>query len=173
METFLSTSTHIEHETEWRDALERSLDRLSITLVAIRDEDQAMVSLGHMRYDACNGAGGQAEQEYIFRPHHANLPLFPSARFYLNPTASLHVTHDTTGNGTLDHLEFRLEHYSGEAIGSHNSEGFVDILERDRYEYLLSYLAGVHHHARGQALSTIENWHIEAVDAGIVTQWQS
>ena len=172
METFLSISTHIEHEMEWRDALDRSLARMSITLVAIRDEDQAMVSLGHMRYDACNGTAGQAEQEYIFRPHqgihHATLPLFQSARFYLNPTASLHVTHDTAGDGTLDHLEFRLEHYSREAIGSHNSEGFVDILERHRYEYLLSYLAGVHHHARGQALATIENWHIEAVAAGIV-----
>ena len=77
------------------------------------------------------------------------------------------VTHDTTGDGTLENLELWLEHYSEEALDQ-DPYGHMGLYDDEKFTYLLSYLAGVHHHAREQALATIENWHDEAARTGMV-----
>jgi len=164
MEAFLRTPTD--------DAPNDYLHHMSITVVAIRDEDQAMVSLGRFLFVGPNGVAGHAEQEYIFRPHEVNYqsaarPLFSSARFELRPIVYLTVTHDTTGDGTLEYLELWLEHYSEEALDQ-DPHGHMGLYDDEKFTYLLSYLAGVHHHAREQALATIENWHVEAAHAGMI-----
>jgi len=164
MEAFLRTPTDY--------ATDDYLHHMSITVVAIRDEDQAMVSIGRFLYVGPNGIAGHLDQEYIFRPHEVNYqsaarPLFSSARFELRPIAYLTVTHDTNGDGTLDYLELWLEHYSEEALDQ-DPHGHMGLYNDEKFTYLLSYLAGVHHHAREQALATIENWHVEAAHAGMI-----
>ena len=77
MEALLRTSTYDTHDDY--------LHHMSITVVAIRDEDQAMVSIGRFLYVGPNGVAGHLDQEYIFRPHEVNYqsaarPLFSSAR---------------------------------------------------------------------------------------------
>ncbi len=160
MEAFLSCP--MDNPWEFTYATEDYLDPMSITLIAIRNEDQAMLSLGNLIYTAPNGTVGHADQDYIFKSRDSARPLFSSARFDLRQVVSLHVTHDINGCGTLEALNLRIEHHSEEAVGSHNANGFVDICEPEQFEYLISYLAGGHHLAREQALATIEHWHVEA-----------
>lgn len=154
MEDFLTTPTR---KWDLDTGAETYLKPIQITLVAIRDEDQAMVSLGRLSFDEPMGTEGNATQSYLWRSRAA---LFSSERFDLKPTAILDATHDANGNGTLVSLDLRLEHYSEEAM-THGDDGFVDILENAQYEYLLSYLAGIHHRVRESTLATIEDWHAE------------
>ena len=129
MEDFLTTPTR---KWDLDTGAETYLKPIQITLVAIRDEDQAMVSLGRLSFDEPMGTEGNATQSYLWRSRAA---LFSSERFDLKPTAILDATHDANGNG--------------------------DILENAQYEYLLSYLAGIHHRVRESTLATIEDWHAE------------
>ena len=157
MEDFLTTPTD-------DDEFEGYLRSVGITVVAIRNDDQAMVSLGHFRFHEAIGSVGATEQEYAFK---SRQPLFSSERFELTPLAVLRVTHDEWGVGTLDALELRLEHYSPEAVyHPHNADGFVEPPGSGecyfQFRYLLSYLAGTHHRSREQALATIKQWHAKA-----------
>ena len=126
------------------------LQRCKITIVAIRDQDEAMVSLGHFIFDNPLSGIGDAEQRYDFK---SRTPLFSSERFNLRMKAVLEVTHNTEGGG-VNLLEIRLEHYSPPSVLVRNNGKFA---------YLLSYLAGTHHLARESALATIENWHVPAM----------
>ena len=130
------------------DAILDYLQRCKITIVAIRDEDDAMVSLGHFTFNNPLSSIGDAEQRYDFK---TRTPLFSSERFNLRMKAVLEVKHNTEGGVNL--LEIRLEHYSPPSVLVRNNGQFA---------YLLSYLAGTHHLARESALATIENWHDEA-----------
>ena len=154
MAEFLTTPTDV-------DDYEGYLRSVGITVVAIRNDDQAMVALGHFRFNDAFGDAGAAEQPYIFRSRQT---LFSLERFQLTPIAILRVTHDADGDGMLNAIELRLEHYSSEAVyHPNNPEGFIEYGDFDfKLRYLLSYLAGIHHRARGRALATIENWHVEA-----------
>ena len=115
---------------------------VSITVVAIRDEDQAMISLGHLYFDDCVGDAHAAEQIYIFESHE---PVLEVTYSYFKPWAVLLMTHDAQGNGTLDVLE----------LGLMKKDDVVHMPHE--FEFLLSYLAGIHHEAREPALETIES----------------
>ena len=115
---------------------------VSITVVAIRDEDQAMISLGHLHFDDCVGDAYAAKQIYIFESHESVLEVTHS---YFKPWAVLLMTHDAQGNGTLDVLE----------LGLMKKDDVVHMPHE--FEFLLSYLAGIHHEARESALETIES----------------
>ena len=131
------------------------LARLRITVIAMRDEDQAMVSLGSFELDS-NVRGGSGEQEmYMFK---ARAPVLVLRDFYLQPMVWLKVTHDEQG-GTLNSLELGLFQnprpvrqaqrmpYIGMPIGS------------EQLEFLLTFLAGIHHDAHRDAMETFESWH--------------
>ena len=133
------------------DANVNYLERCKITIVAIRDQDEAMVSLGQFIFDDPLSPIGDAEQRYDFK---SRTPLFSSERFNLRIMAVLEVTHNTEGDGGVNLLEIRLQHYSPPSVLVRNNGQFA---------YLLSYLAGTHHLARESALATIENWHVEAM----------
>ena len=132
------------------------LQRVNITVIAIRDEDGAMVSLGQFVFDDPVGAVGDADQKYDFR---SRTPLFSSARFNLRLMATLEAVHNAEGHGYLHELVLRLHHYSPEI---ERNDGYVDTCDEYQFGHLLSYLAGIHHLARAHALATIENWHDEA-----------
>ena len=136
------------------------LQRVNITVIAIRDEDGAMVSLGQFVFDDPVGAVGDADQKYDFR---SCTPLFSSARFNLRLMATLEAVHGLWDHGYLHELVLRLNHYSPEIVNPIvRNDGYVDTCDESQFAHLLSYLAGIHHLARAHALATIENWHDEA-----------
>ena len=146
MATFLTTSTddYIDGNSDVY------LQRLCITVVAMRDEDQAMVSLGQLFFDDANGGVGDPEQIYVFRSRD---PVLSLDRFQLMPTAVIRATHDDVyGNGTLDSLELDLERHRL----THRQN--ARLCWPRQFEYVLSYLAGVHHQARDDAYETIAGW---------------
>ena len=146
MATFLTTSTddYIDGNSDVY------LQRICITVVAMRDEDQAMVSLGQLFFDDANGGVGDPEQIYVFRSRD---PVLSLDRFQLMPTAVIRATHDDVyGNGTLDSLELDLERHRL----THRQN--ARLCWPRQFEYVLSYLAGVHHQARDDAYETIAGW---------------
>ena len=128
---------------------------VKITIVAIRDADDAMVSVGHFTLNNPSSGIGDAEQRYDFT---SRTPLFSSERFDLRMRATLDAVHNAEGHGGLDALVLRVEHYSDEY---ERNDGYIDTCDESQFAYLLSYLAGTHHLARESALATIENWHVE------------
>ena len=155
MERLLTQSTDWDIEVEEEATTLEYLRRCKITIVAIRDQDDAMVSLGHFIFDNPSSPIGNPNQYYDFR---SRTTLFSSARFNLQMMANLEVTHNTEGHGGLNLLEIRLCHYSPELV---RNNGYVK--DESQFAYLLSYLAGTHHLARESALATIKNWHVEAI----------
>ena len=140
------------------DAIYDYLQRCKITVIAIRDQDDAMVPLGQFVFeDPLDSSIGDTDQQYDFK---SRTTLFSSARFNLRMMATLEVSHNTEGRGGLNELVLRLEHYSPESV---RNDGYVDTCDESQFAYLLSYLAGTHHLARESALATIENWHVEAI----------
>ena len=151
---------HLGDTSGWTSMRWRPWRGVKITIVAIRDEDEAMVSLGQFIVDDIDDSMPSTVLT-DFKPRTA---LFSSARFDLRPMAILQVVVDPRiPNATTVHgLELRLQHflhYSGEAGGHFE---FLNTLDNSQWEHLLSYLAGTHHLARAPALATIENWHVEA-----------
>ena len=159
MERMLTQPT--DDDTEGTIATTNFLQRVNITVIAIRDQDEAMVSLGQFVFDDPVGAVGDADQKYDFR---SRTPLFSSARFNLRMMASLEAVHNAEGHGGVDVLVLRLAHYSPEYVRNRlESEGEIGTCDESQFAYVLSYLAGIHHLARESALETIENWHVEAM----------
>ena len=138
------------------------MERISITVVAIRDSDQAMVSLGRFAFDDSCGDYGAAKGAYAFDPVQ---PLLAFPRFELQSRLFLCATHDDmAGGGSLDELLLTVSHVSDEARQHNNfGDNWVGYREEDDFRYLLTYLAGVHHVAGEQARATIEAWHEEGM----------
>ena len=129
------------------------LGRLSITLVAIRKSDEAMVSLGHfsiLSWDQVFGTGNP-DQSFKFNssPH---VPLFASPGHQFRADLWLGTLHGTTGGGTLNYLDLEITH-SVTRETTHSGE-----LSTHSMQYLLTYLAGVQPFERAAALRTIQTW---------------
>ena len=145
---------------------------VKITIVAIRDEDDAMVSLG--QFTGCDsivysddGLPEVDEVEYGFKSRTAlySSAVGDSGHFNLRLCATLVKVYETEGYGSVKTLELRLEHYSELAVvnrDSINPDGHVGTYRKFQLEYLLSYLAGIHHLARAAALLAIETSHVES-----------
>ena len=131
------------------------LGPLSITLVAIRDVDQAMISLGHFSYDDHFDETGEPDQEFIFLDAHRDHHLFATESSQLR----LHLylgTHHDAARGTLTYLKLEVRHY-------HSAGGEIEIapiasLDSHAIRYLLTFLAGVQPFERAEASRTIESW---------------
>ena len=132
--------------------------RVKITIVAIRDEDDAMVSLGQFIFN--NGPRDYSEEATeILCGFESRTALFSNARFNLRLRATLVMEHDAEGHGSVNALELKLYHHFEFAVRSRETYGYVYVCSKSQLEYLLSYLAGTHHLARAPALATIESWH--------------
>ena len=131
------------------------LARLRITVIAMRDEDQAMVSLGSFELDS-NVRGGSGEQEmYMFK---ARAPVLVLRDFYLQPMVWLKVTHDEQG-GTLNSLELGLFQNPRSSRQNQRMPYIGMPIRSDQLEFLLTFLAGIHHDAQHDAMETFESWH--------------
>jgi hypothetical protein len=144
----------------WRSSY---LDSLRISLVAVREADQATVALGQFLLDDALGITDEASQEYLFHPkrfsNYRNMRLLETERSEFEAFVTLNLTHDATGGGggTLDSLEVGVTMLTP-AYQDGTKYYLAEDLSRPRVEFLFSYLAGVHHCARKGALATIEGW---------------
>ena len=138
------------------------LEPLTIALVAIRDHDQAMVSLGlydfHELGSDLDGIG--EEKLYYFCPRTA---LFSSAHSALELWTFLFPTQDAH----VHRLELRLIQSTREprSSGGDGPQDFGDgpqWCDESRFQHVLSYLAGINPLARESALAKIESWFVKA-----------
>ena len=131
---------------------------VEMTLIAVRDHDQAMVPLGFfyidddgVEYDYSDIWDG-LELDFI------GWELFTSARSDLKLLASLVLTQDAG----VHRLELGLQHtIPGPRLEEDDDDWYL--FDESRFRHVLSYLAGIHHPAaRASALATIESWFVEA-----------
>ena len=137
------------------------LARLRITVIAMRDEDQAMVSLGSFELDnhLCAGSGEQ-KMMYMFR---TRIPFMFLRDFLLTPFLWLCVTHDEQG-GTLNSLELGLYQIPSPPRGRQTQRAPYRSMPcaSDQVEFMLTFLAGIHHphhNAHQEAMEEFESWH--------------
>ena len=150
------------------------LHRLGITVVAIRDEDQAMVSFGHFVLDCNMGlplsvGSGDGGEMYVFRLRDPHGTILLLRDFSLKPVVELYVTHDKNG-GTLNSLQLGLFQNPRPPRRRPAPPTYVHQTYRnypcepDQLELLLTFLAGVHRNAHLTALDIMERWHDIAVN---------
>ena len=128
-------------------------EHVKIALVAVRDHDQAMVSLSHL--NICYASHG-GERTYGFSVFGVIRGLAASARSHLQLEALLSVTQDGYVNG----LELRPQ-----CVVCPHGDCDPDIYSCDEslFQYLLTYLAGIHNPTtRAFVLARIESWLVGA-----------
>ena len=131
------------------------LARLRITVIAMRDEDQAMVSLGSLVLDDHMVAGSGGKKLYMFKNR---APVLVLREFYLQPMVWLKVTHDEQG-GTLNSLELGL-YQNPRPVRQNQRMPYIGMpIRSDQLEFLLTFLAGIHHDAHQEAMEEFETWH--------------
>ena len=124
---------------------------LSITLVAIRDVDQAMVSLGHFSLGDHVDGDGEPDQEFSFIDDHRDHHLFAApglkfkARLYL-------ATHHNAAGGRFEYLDLEVHRYEPREDEDYR----VGELRSYQLRYLLTFLAGAQPFERAEAIRTME-----------------
>ena len=136
------------------DTPRRYLERLQFAVVAIRDEDQAMIPLGLCDYDRCVNfdLGSTTLQTFSFRDHRHL--LFSTDRLEFRTELFLQVALNGDGSRvlSLDGLDIQL-HWQSKLDEDHAD--YLEILEP---VFLLTFLAGVHYSLINEALRTIDSW---------------
>ena len=131
---------------------EYALRGLAITLIAIRDVDQAMVSIGKFPYDDHADGSGEPDQVFVFTSRE---PLLAVPGFNFRPDLLLKTLHDSDGDGELISLRLGVDCISTKA----EFDRYVGDLGKAQIRYLLTYLAGVPRQSvRDEALTTIKSW---------------
>ena len=122
--------------------------RVRFTLIAIRDEDQAMIPLGSFRF---------AEDR--------NDPTFysPQALYQTEQNEILLELIVNADDGELNSLELSVELHDRTNAKAVRHERWLDDLTKRQVEYLLTHLAGAYdYRSRPHALVTIGNWFNDA-----------
>ena len=125
---------------------------LSITLVAIRDVDQAMVSLGYFSLGDHVDGNGEPDQEFSFIDDHRDHHLFAAPGFSFRAQLYL-ATHHNAAGGTLTHLDLEVHRYETREEDYRKGE-----LRQYQLRYLLTFLAGGQPFERAEAIRTMEEW---------------
>ena len=133
---------------------ESFMERLLISIVAVREADSAMISLGCFLYQWVNEAEmGESKWNCQFL---AQEPIFNTPKnFCVYPVLTLNHTHDSDGSGALNFLELHMSIY----YKAGNSLMHCDILTRERMQFVLTYLAGAHHLNRSDMRRVIDEWY--------------
>ena len=143
---FLAKMNTTETEDEY------ALRGLAITLIAIRDVDQAMVSIGKFPYEDHTTGEGNPDQVFVFTSRE---PLFAVPGFNFEPELYLETRHNSDGDGELISLRLGVDCISTKA----EFDRYVGDLGNAQIRYLLTYLAGIPRQSvRDEALTTIKSW---------------
>ena len=131
---------------------EAALRGITITLIAIRDVDEAMVSIGKFQFEDHIEGDGEPDQVFAFTSRE---PLFAVPGFNFEPELYLETRHNSDGDGELISLRLGVDCIATEAEFGR----YVGDLGNAQIRYLLTYLAGVPRQSiRDDALRTIEGW---------------
>ena len=131
---------------------EAALRGITITLIAIRDVDEAMVSIGKFQFEDHIEGDGEPDQVFAFTSRE---PLFAVPGFNFEPELYLETRHNSDGDGELISLRLGVDCISPKA----EFDRYVGDLGNAQIRYLLTYLAGVPRQSiRDDALRTIEGW---------------
>jgi len=123
---------------------------VEMTLVAVRDHDQAMVPLG---FFYINDDSVEYDYHDIGELDFIGWKLFTSARSRLELLASFVLTQDAS----VHRLELALQHtIPGPRLEEDDDDWYL--FDESRFRHVLSYLAGIHPAARASAFATIESW---------------
>ena len=143
---FLAKMNTTETEDEY------ALRGLTMTMIAIRDVDQAMVSIGKYEFEDHIEGDGDPDQKFLFT---CREPLFAVKGFNFEPELYLETRHNSDGDGELISLRLGVDCISTKA----EIDRYVGDLGNAQIRYLLTYLAGVPRQSiRDDALRTIEGW---------------
>ena len=130
------------------------MQRLRVTLIAIRDVDQATVPLGHFFWVDQYGTNSII-QFHAPRGPGPDYILYQAPNCVLRPEIGFELAHDPSNGGTLGYLNVEFVDYSGS--GSSEDE-YRGELTPDCVRLILTYLAGVPPVRRAQLLHTIRSW---------------
>ena len=127
---------------------------VEMTLVAVRDHDQAMVPLGFFYIDDDGVEHDYSDIQDGDELDFMAWELFTSpGRSDLSLLASLVLTQDAD----VHTLELKLRHtIPVPRLGEYYGDGYL--FDESRFRHVLSYLAGIHPAARASAFATIESW---------------
>ena len=126
---------------------------LSITLVAIRDVDQAMVSLGHFSLGDHIDGNGEPDQEFSFIDDHRDHHLFAAPGFKFRAHLYL-ATHHNAAGGRFEYLDLEVHRYEEREDEDYRKGE----LRSYQLRYLLTFLAGGQPFERAEAIRTMEEW---------------
>ena len=126
---------------------------LSITLVAIRDVDQAMVSLGHFSLGDHIDGNGEPDQEFSFIDDHRDHHLFAAPGFSFRAHLYL-ATHHNAAGGRFEYLDLEVHRYETREDEDYRKGE----LRSYQLRYLLTFLAGGQPFERAEAIRTMEEW---------------
>ena len=126
---------------------------LSITLVAIRDVDQAMVSLGHFSLGDHVDGNGEPDQEFSFIDDHRDHHLFAAPGFSFRAHLYL-ATHHNAAGGRFEYLDLEVHRYEEREDEDYRKGE----LRSYQLRYLLTFLAGGQPFERAEAIRTMEEW---------------
>ena len=131
------------------------LGPLTITLVAIRDVDQAMVSLGHFSFHEHANGTGEPDQAFLFLDSPRDRHLFAVPGFKFKAHLYLGTQHrDDPLVGHLEYLDLEVHRYETHE-GEDSREGEIRSYP---FRYLLTFLAGCQPFERAEAIRTMEEW---------------
>jgi len=128
------------------------LNNLQLTVVAVRDEDQAEIPPGSFCYADDIGAVPHAmQQRYIFRQFSGS--LFSTAESHFDCKIYLSMTHGDAGaTPSMDGLEMHLRFNSKVLLG--NDEEYLSTRQE---KHLITVLGGVHYSLVEEAFGTIRD----------------
>ena len=123
-------------------------DRVQITLIVIRNEDQAMIPLGSFRFDSDPGDPS----------FHSSQALYQTEQFEI--LLELFVNVD---NSELNSLELSVEIHDRTIARIARFDRWLGDLTKQRVGFLFTYLAGAYdYRSRPHALATFESWYEHA-----------
>ena len=141
-----------ETNTDWEHD-EAVLEPFAITLVAIRDVDQAMVSLGHFSFHEHANGTGEPDQAFLFLDSPRDRHLFAVPGFKFKAHLYLGTQHrDDPLVGHLEYLDLEVHRYETHE-GEDSREGEIRSYP---FRYLLTFLAGCQPFERAEAIRTME-----------------
>ena len=129
------------------------LEPFSITLVAIRDVDQAMISLGHFSLGNHVDGNGEPDQEFSFMDDHRDHHLFAAPGFKFRAHLYL-ATHHNAAGGRFEYLDLEVHRYEEREDEDYRKGE----LRSYQLRYLLTFLAGGQPLERAEAIRTMEEW---------------
>ena len=134
------------------DTPRRYLERLQFAVVAIRDEDQAMIPLGLCDYHgSISFTNNSRLHSYSFEDDNI---LFSTDRLEFRVSLCLQVTFG--GVGTTPSMDGLVLYLDWQSKLDEGRAGGLAILEP---VFLLTFLAGFHYSLINEALRTIDGWH--------------